>query len=153
MKLCKTIQNWTGNNRINKFFDWPLQKFHHWSAGECRRERMADFGDLQDQITNQATQNAVWQWIGSPGKWALPTLNTETGAVRGSDQSISSDNFCSELKRIREVLALFAHEGCRYRWLSKHFGADLERDCGHCSWCIDKTTVKITYGHLFSVVD
>jgi ATP-dependent DNA helicase RecQ len=40
-----------------------------------------------------------------------------------------------EIARLDEVLALAAHDGCQTAFLAAHFGEELPRPCGHCSWC------------------
>ncbi len=41
----------------------------------------------------------------------------------------------NDLGRIRDVVELVGHQGCKTRYLLNYFGEDLEQDCGHCSFC------------------
>jgi ATP-dependent DNA helicase RecQ len=41
----------------------------------------------------------------------------------------------NDLQRIRDVVALVGHQGCKTRYLLTYFGEDLDGDCGHCSCC------------------
>jgi ATP-dependent DNA helicase RecQ len=41
-----------------------------------------------------------------------------------------------DLARLRHVLDLAAHPGCKTRHLLDYFGDDLPADCGHCGWCL-----------------
>ncbi|MDB5333643.1 MAG: ATP-dependent helicase RecQ family [Phycisphaerales bacterium] len=40
-----------------------------------------------------------------------------------------------DVERLRQVLSLIDHEGCRTRFLLSYFGEDLGTDCNHCGWC------------------
>ncbi|MEM1182783.1 MAG: ATP-dependent DNA helicase RecQ [Acidobacteriota bacterium] len=42
-----------------------------------------------------------------------------------------------ELERLDQVLELTSLDDCRWRYLSRHFGEELDGECGHCSWCLD----------------
>ncbi len=42
-----------------------------------------------------------------------------------------------EIARIGQVLQLATHDGCLVAHLSAHFGEELSRPCGHCSWCLN----------------
>ncbi len=48
-----------------------------------------------------------------------------------------------ELSRIRQILALFQHEGCLAGELGAHFGEHLQEPCGHCSWCLGKKALLL----------
>jgi ATP-dependent DNA helicase RecQ len=48
-----------------------------------------------------------------------------------------------ELARLAEVLALIEHAGCQVRRLGEHFGEELGRNCGHCSWCLSGATTVL----------
>ncbi|MCZ6676570.1 MAG: RecQ family ATP-dependent DNA helicase [Candidatus Poribacteria bacterium] len=42
-----------------------------------------------------------------------------------------------EIARIGQALELAAHNGCQVMSLAAHFGEELPRACGHCSWCLN----------------
>ncbi len=42
-----------------------------------------------------------------------------------------------EVGRIGQVLELATHNGCQMAHLAAHFGEELRRSCGHCSWCMN----------------
>jgi ATP-dependent DNA helicase RecQ len=48
----------------------------------------------------------------------------------------------AELKRLRQVQALVAHDGCQVSFLGAHFGEPLSKPCGHCSWCRNRTAAR-----------
>jgi ATP-dependent DNA helicase RecQ len=43
-----------------------------------------------------------------------------------------------EIERLEQVLELAAHDGCQTALLCRHFGEELGRDCGHCTWCANR---------------
>ncbi len=40
-----------------------------------------------------------------------------------------------EIGRLEQVLELAARDGCHTAMLAEHFGEQLAKPCGHCSWC------------------
>jgi len=48
-----------------------------------------------------------------------------------------------EIERLNMVLEMISTKCCRYIFLSKHFGRQLMQDCGHCDWCLYKSSVTI----------
>ena len=42
----------------------------------------------------------------------------------------------NDLHRLQLVVDLVNHSGCKTRFLLNYFGEDLEKDCGHCSFCL-----------------
>ncbi|HHB76788.1 MAG TPA: RecQ family ATP-dependent DNA helicase [Desulfobulbus sp.] len=43
----------------------------------------------------------------------------------------------NDLHRLQLVVDMVNHSGCKTRFLLNYFGEDLEKDCGHCSFCLD----------------
>ncbi|HHD64626.1 MAG TPA: RecQ family ATP-dependent DNA helicase, partial [Desulfobulbaceae bacterium] len=43
----------------------------------------------------------------------------------------------NDLHRLQLVVDMVNHSGCRTGFLLNYFGEDLEKDCGHCSFCLD----------------
>ena len=42
----------------------------------------------------------------------------------------------NDLQRLQLVVDMVNHSGCKTRFLLNYFGEDLEKDCGHCSSCL-----------------
>jgi ATP-dependent DNA helicase RecQ len=49
-----------------------------------------------------------------------------------------------ELERLGQVIELIELDGCQVASLCEHFGKPLEADCGHCTWCLDQNTRKVS---------
>ncbi len=49
----------------------------------------------------------------------------------------------SEIGRLDQIVELITNEGCQVAALCSHFGEQLPKPCGHCSWCIDNTVTHL----------
>ena len=53
----------------------------------------------------------------------------------------------NEVGRLRQVLALIAHDGCQASALGAHFSEALNDPCGHCSWCTTGHPARLDPAH------
>lgn len=44
------------------------------------------------------------------------------------------------------IIKLLEHKGCKVQFILNFFGEELNKDCGHCEWCITKNdTTPVTH--------
>mgnify|MGYP002624041387 FL=1 len=64
-------------------------------------------------------------------------------ALARSLQQKMVDREAKEVERLDQVIALVEREACQVAALCAHFGERLDKDCGHCSWCLDNQATRI----------
>lgn len=59
----------------------------------------------------------------------------DTDTLAGELHRYSLKRESAEIGRLQQVLALAGMDGCQTTALAAHFGEQLDRPCGHCTWC------------------
>ena len=52
----------------------------------------------------------------------------------------------NDIRRLQQVVEMVNHAGCKTRFLMSYFGEDIEKDCGHCSLCLNGENAPIERG-------
>jgi ATP-dependent DNA helicase RecQ len=86
-----------------------------------------------DYLAEQGLLEVRAAGLRHPYRWLRPPAGLDALANTLHQRTLERET--REIARLDQVLTLAAHDGCQTAFLAAHFGEQLPRPCGHCSWC------------------
>jgi ATP-dependent DNA helicase RecQ len=109
-------------------------------------EAAAEMGEPRERILKaltwlQESGDITLKPSGSRQRYRLcaDATQRDPAAIAQQMQELFAGREVRDIARLRQVLELAGHRGCLVRWLLHYFGEELEKDCGTCTSCKEKT--------------
>jgi ATP-dependent DNA helicase RecQ len=94
-----------------------------------------------DYLAEQSLLEVRAAGLRHPYRWLRPPADLD--ALASTLHRYTLEREAREIARLGQVLALAGHDGCQTAFLAAHFGEQLARPCGHCSWCENGGPAKL----------
>ncbi len=117
-----------------------------------------NIGAPRDRVVRALDYLAEQNWLdlraeGTRNLYRRLKSPTDAGALAKELHQRTINREKREIERLKQVLDLIEHDGCQVALLCDHFGEQLHKPCGHCSWCLDGKSSVTLPGQASAAID